>query len=216
MSDPAIYTECTPIDIDGQEMTEAVILSDINGRDKNNNLATVMHFFMFIICILFSTILTPFFFNLIGTNSGILTKVQGTEDSISTAFQICIILFFLGYSMLVAVSSNTITLTTIGSFMFIYVFLSGCIMYFLKTISPGSYSLAANLKFNFGDSQKITGGIVLSAIIMLLTWAMTSRKKNKKKKKSSNAGLYTYGILVGFVTSYLFVPVAGTNPIFAR
>jgi hypothetical protein len=68
------------------------------------------------------------------TNSGIFGSAD-KDDTLSTGLQIAIILFFLGYAITVATVSNNLVQTTIGSFMFIYVFVSGAIMYFLKTIN---------------------------------------------------------------------------------
>ena len=208
MGDPAIYTECTPIDIDGQDMTEAVLLSDINNRDKDSITSTVLHFFIFIICILFSGILTPVFFNLIKTNSGFLVK-SDKEPTLSSAIQIAIIIFFLGYAITVATVSNNLVQTALGSFMFVYVFISGCIMYFLKTIYPNDYSLTFDPNFKLNGSTKIYGGVLLSGLIIGLTFLITSSKKDKNKKKKQSRSLSVlipYGIILSFVTSFLFLP----------
>lgn len=210
MSNPAIYTECTPIHVDGQDMTEAVILSDINNRDKNAITSTVLHFFVFIICILFSGILTPVFFNLMKANSGFLVGAN-EDDTLSTGIQIAIILLFLGYAITVATVSNNLVQTTIGSFMFIYVFVSGAIMYFLKTISPAVYSVGLAKDFKLKGNNKLYGGAFFSALIVGLTYLITSRKKdkNKKNKKNKTRSLFIlipYGALVGFLASFLFIP----------
>lgn len=211
MSNPAIYTECTPINVDGQDMTEAVILSDINNRDKNAITSTVLHFFVFIICILFSGILTPVFFNLMKTNSGFLVGAN-EDDTLATGLQIAIILFFLGYAITVATVSNNLVQTTIGSFMFIYVFVSGAIMYFLKTINPSVYSVGLGATgFKLKGNNKLYGGAFFSALIVGLTYLITSRKKDKNKKNKKNKTrslsiLIPYGVLVGFLASFLFIP----------
>lgn len=214
---PAIYTECTPIDIDGQDMTEAVILSDLNNRDKDSVTTTVLHFFVFIICIIFSGILTPVFFNLIKDNSGILVKSDNNEETtLSVGVQIVIILLFLGYAIAMATLSNNIIQTTVGSFMFIYVFVSSSIMYFLKTIYPTHYALDLNTNAKMGGTNKLYGGILFSGIIVGLTYLIkSSDKKNKKNEKNKNDGsmsiLIPYGILIAFIISFLFIPNSETE-----
>lgn len=141
------YLECSPT---GASDATVEMVSKINGDDmidksKIEVMRTTIHFFVFIIIIGLSVLITPFLYlyfvvNMIKKSSIEQNKQQG---SLST-FSIFLTAVFLSMSIFICLegmNTNNSTETSIGIVMFLFILLSFSAITFLKMTDPIRYAL---------------------------------------------------------------------------
>jgi hypothetical protein len=215
---PQDYLECSPT---GASEATVEMVSKINGDDMINKskievMRTTIHFFVFIIIIGLSLVITPFFYlyfvvNLI-KNSGIDdTRKQGSLS----IFNIFLIAVFFSMSIVICVegmNTNNSTETSIGIVMFLFILLSFCMIIFLRMTDPSRYALKADddtpsswnidflmeffgfFKYNWKDV--ITILIVWVAILLVFSFFMFYAK-GFSKNASMNTKIKDFTIYMG-------------------
>lgn len=141
------YLECSPT---GASDATVEMVSKINGDDmidksKIEVMRTTIHFFVFIIIIGLSVVITPFLYlyfvvNLVKHSNIVENKKQGSLLTFSI-FLTVVLLSMSIFICLEGMNTNNSTETSIGIVMFLFILLSFSAVTFLKMTDPNTYSL---------------------------------------------------------------------------